>query len=588
MKSSSKTRKHLVSKTYTRGDLTSSVKLPIVVYALSLVALVFRFDWSESQGNSLAAFTLSFFMYTLVYWSSKEFLRLFAAGARLKTSILIILSFVCTFPYNLFTFDKYYYYRNTPYQFKSDPTSNSRFIEGLLANSPDISFPGKLQFFALLSIIFILLLYFARRGTSDALSLGLLVSTPIVMIQVWFNSSAGSAYSWVPTFEQPISNAYSYVVYKFPNGSAAVNADDFVHTSMISLFQNGTFENLMLFRRPLPYYLVSQLSFFVNSYYVWLLLNIAIWVGSTIIFSLITKNMNFSKSTRIVAMTGYSSAPLVLTFIGQPSTYVFTALGLSFYLYVVNRALVIETNGESGYRAILFSTLLFILTYVSEPWIAVIFLTVFFLRKLPASKLISILITSITVGILYRVLFPVLLDLEIDKSNEALPARTLKEAYLVVMSGNWPEILIRLISGLSGFVSSLTMMLFVPIAAVILLASFLNLNMPKSKKITGHENSFYLKSAQNLFFLGLLLQIFWSLGGNSWFGQFTHHISLLIFPSFILFAMSLEIINRVKQPLGTVLGLIAVAFTVYTSEPGISGMRQPMYQNFYGHSSTNL
>jgi hypothetical protein len=223
-----------------------------------------------------------------------------------------------------------------------------------------------------------------------------------------------------------------------------------------------------------------------------------------------------------------------------------------------------------------------------EPWLAIIFLTLYFLKKMKAYDLASIFVSAILVGVIYRTFFPLLLKLEVSKANEALPANALKEAYLVMLSGNWGEVLTRITTGIAGFMSSITMMLFAPIVCVIILGVFVKLNTVKSEKVILTENLFYLNSIKNLFLIGLLLQIFWALGGNSWFGQFTHHLSLLIFPSFILFAIAIEGIDNCKRLLGSSLGLVAVVFTIYTSEPSISGVRQPMYQNFYGHSSPNL
>ncbi len=581
--------------TKTSGDtVESSVRLlsdkrfiPLLFVA-SCISLVFRFDWTASQGNAWAAFMLSLFMYSLVYWSSNEFLNFFDVRVKLKSAVLLIMSLVCTFPYHLVSLDQYFYYRSNPYQFKSDPDSSKRFVDGLISNNPDIGFPGKLFFFAVVVAAFTFLAFLSWRSKNDTLKIGLMVSSPIVTLQAWFNSSAGSSYSWLPTFEQPIANAYTYIVYKFSNGQAAVNADDFVHTSMISIFQDGTYENLMLFRRPLPYYLVSQFSYFVNSYYIWLFFNIFTWVISAVIFYSVSKRLQLSKPSRIVGLIGYSSAPLLLTFVAQTSTYLFTSIALSFNLFLLSKVFAMPVESSKRNRLLMFSTVLCFLTYVMEPWIAIVFLTFYFLNKKQAKNLFSIFFGALIVGVIYRTFLPVLLKLDVNKANEAIPANALKEAYLVVMSGNWAEVLTRITTGISGFISSLTMMLFVPIVCLIVLGFFAKMNSARSEKPGDPESLFYVKSTQNLFLIGLLLQVFWALGGNSWFGQFTHHLSLLIFPSFILFAIAIDEIEKHKRFLGTSLGLVAVAITIYASEPIISGMRQPMYQNFYGHSSSNL
>ena len=85
----------------------------------------------------------------------------------------------------------------------------------------------------------------------------------------------------MPHFERSAKANYWYHSYLFSDGRGAVNADYFVFRALEDVFL-GTKEppNGMLFRRPFPYYLSAQASYFVNDYYVILVMNVLMWAAA--------------------------------------------------------------------------------------------------------------------------------------------------------------------------------------------------------------------------------------------------------------------------------------------------------------------
>jgi hypothetical protein len=103
----------------------------------------------------------------------------------------------------------------------------------------------------------------------------------LVLAQTAAHLSLRSPYTYSTHFERPPSANYWHVAYLLPPPGAAVNADTVRYMEVEEHFRGAPRPtNTALLRRAFLYYLASQVTSAANAYWVYLVLNIGLWIGA--------------------------------------------------------------------------------------------------------------------------------------------------------------------------------------------------------------------------------------------------------------------------------------------------------------------
>ena len=351
----------------------------------------------------------------------------------------------------------------------------------------------------------------------------------------WYNTSFGSPYSWVPTFEQSVNAklfqntnlAHLYVVHPFGNLSTYVNADDYVHSSLISLFQNGKYQNLMLIRRPFSYFLVSHIANFMDTYSAWILFNlICLLFLAFILHGWVRSRIHVPLASYLIPLVIIGS-PLMTSFIGQNSGYML-AVATPILIYLVADKLSSSEEFERGHLH-LFAALYLAANFVYDIsfWgIALLYAAVIG-KKLKFRWAISIWSFSIVSLGIYRALIIPALGLQIDNTNEVQILKLFKVAIGNISVSNTLSL-----SNLAfNSISSTTQMILticIPLSAFLLI-SCLAL-MPN--KLENSTFDYVLIKVSLL--CAFALQVLFNFGGNGWLATFPRFSSFILVPWLII------------------------------------------------------
>ena len=318
--------KKSVDKKNSKSHINSRFTLfPIFLFP---ALLLIRFPIGEAAMNQAYVASLPLGLLTLLLYRSVAPYLIHQKKA--FYSIYIILLVFISFPFRFFAVE-------VPGKQDYHPinkTESSQLVSELIDGNLSNSFPHKnLLFISLASFLVASLLYLRRLGKLLDLRevvLAAICSLAIFLI-TWKNTSWGSPYSWVPTLERAKADEYTYVVSHFSNGQGLVNADEFVNTSMLNLFNANAYENLMLIRRPIAYYFVSQLSGVLNPYYIWISFNLISWILAAASTYFLLKMIGFEFLSRAAATLLVSVFPLSAAYVGQTAPYFLNTL-LSIFI----------------------------------------------------------------------------------------------------------------------------------------------------------------------------------------------------------------------------------------------------------------
>jgi hypothetical protein len=239
-------------------------------------------------------------------------------------SYALILTFI-TFPFRLIIEEN----GRTVGYFPINNNQSSKLVSDLISGNLSAGFPNKNLLFFLISILLFAVLFFLYKTQRlrDIREIFLAsICSLAILLSTWKNTSWASPYSWVPSLERPKSEEYTYVVSHFSNGQGLVNADEFVNSSMVNLFNGYAYENLMLIRRPIAYYFVSQLSSLLNPYYLWISLNLITWLLAVFATYFLLRVIGFGFVPRAAASVLVSVFPLSAAYVGQSTPYFLSTL----------------------------------------------------------------------------------------------------------------------------------------------------------------------------------------------------------------------------------------------------------------------
>jgi hypothetical protein len=397
----------------------------VAVLGAGVILIAGRFDWRPSHyDNSKTAFILSgyLFIFTvpLVYFVTRALVRSRRVAVGLTTVVWLIFSL----PYRWLGLDHWYYYAHRPYFYTAAQvpiTPSTTFLPGGLDQLPD--FPLEAIFFgglAVAAIVIASIRWWRGRATGSSrrnLLLALsVVAFCAILAQTFLHTSMRSPYTYVPHYEQPEAKNYWYQDYMFADGTGAVNADQSAHGAIEQYFHgvDRTGSN-MIIRRPFAGYVTAQFSYFVNSYYIYVLINIGCWFVAVVCGYLLALRLAGERVALVFAVLIATGTGFVL-FVANPASYMiaFTLVLAALYLF---ERLVVDSP-RNIWRYLVFGGVLGLFSLVYDFYtIFPVLLAYGYVRKVRLRLLLGSLACALLVygGFLFA--HNVILGLSIDPTN---------------------------------------------------------------------------------------------------------------------------------------------------------------------------
>ena len=415
-------------------------------------------------------------------------------------------------------------------------SEKAKLLDEVILRHFPTDFQGKgitLGFISLIALIWVVL----RNKYDFKFKLSFIGIFLLGVLIIWNNTSFGSPYSWVPNFEST-GIQHFYVVHPAGDSIALVNADEFVHSSLVSLFNNGAFQNLMLIQRAFSYYLVSHLVNYLDLYNSWIILNLALLGFLIFLLLQFVSLKNVSRLNRVLITSTICMNPLMITFVGQSSGY-FSALFMSIFLFLFLKKASIKKgiyNNQFWSVVIIFTLANF--TYNHILWQLVLVFWYQISNKISYKQFVTLTIIPFTVAIVYRYLFIPQFELPIDTGNESQITDSIKLAGTQLFN---PSIDVIVDSIWTGVLSTFQIfsLIFVPLSLVVLLV----LIMLASSRT-------YVFEEKNLIILIILavifMQVVFTLGKMQSFGLMPR-LSSFVLVGYLLIAKFLaQSISRVN------------------------------------------
>jgi hypothetical protein len=396
------------------------------VLALGLVVLSGRYDWSSAvYVYSLRGYVSSAYMFVVFLPALYYTLDRFIPSRRVVLGITAVVAVLLTLPYRWLSLDRFYYYANRRQWYNLGepgvPLPKPDWFPGALSRLPAIPHESLIFGGLVLAGVVIAALFWQYKPKPLTIArnraiLGFYAIYGIILLQTWLHLSLRSPYSYVPHYERPPDANYWYVVYTFPKGKGAVNADLFVFRALDDYFSGIPHDvNLMLIRRSLPFYLTSHFSYFVNSFYVFLIFNIALWFCAVICGYLVARDLWDDRVALFTALMIAGGSGFIM-YVGQPMNYLAGYASIIIIIYLFYR-IVLENEHKSS-NFLLFGVLLGLFSMIYDIFHMYLFFfgyLVFIkqnLRRIFLSLIIALIIYEMFLFIQTNVL-----EVSIDQSN---------------------------------------------------------------------------------------------------------------------------------------------------------------------------
>jgi hypothetical protein len=403
---------------------------PIAVWVLvvgcGLGLLYARFDWSVEDGRFaergwlLSAYLFAILLPTVYYGACRLLRDRVAAG--LLTGLVFL---VTTLPWRLLGLDRFDYYADRPRYFRVDQIEGPNAIPTLqfLPEGVLRSFPFDWLFMPLLfafGVACIWGLWWVRERAAAAPSrvvpLLLTAAFAAICVQGYLHTSMRSPYTYVPHFKEPEEKQYWYLNYHFKDATGAVNADQFVFSALEEYFAGAPYdENNMLVRRPLSFYLAAQVSYFVNTFYVWLGLNALFWLAAV---AATGRWVGIVANPRAGVIAGalVTFSPGFVAFFGVPGMYLHSFTVAMIALWAFEELIVRGRRTTADFALFAGVMTLSMLVYDLLPVLASL-LVYGLARGVRAAPLVAALASAFVFSRVFTLLVTGVLDIEIVPTN---------------------------------------------------------------------------------------------------------------------------------------------------------------------------
>jgi hypothetical protein len=312
----------------------------LLVLASGLALLYARYDWDVGGGRfAKRGFVLSGYLLVILLPTCFYLARRFLHNTLVAVGVAAFVFIATTLPYELLGLDEIYYYRVRPqvYTIEQFPPSLEFLPQGALR-----AFPFDWLFMPLLfatGAAGIWGIWWLRNraglGSTRRIPALLTIAFAVICVQSFLHSSMRAPYTYLAYFQRPIAEQHWYHVYHFADGSGASEGDQFVFSPLEDYFQGAPRDgNNMLIRRPFSFYLASQASYFVNTFYVWLGLNCLFWLVAVFATARLVGQLTTERAGLIAgALTVVG--PGFIAFVATPAMYMqnYAAVAVALCLF---------------------------------------------------------------------------------------------------------------------------------------------------------------------------------------------------------------------------------------------------------------
>jgi hypothetical protein len=343
---------------------------PILIWFLVLAAGVVlihaRYDWGVRGGFfAKRGFYLSAYLFVLLlptfYYLTRRILR----STRAAVVLTAILFIVTTLPYRLLGLDQFYYYASAigaprPHVYYIDLiTPQLEFFPGGMLHA----FPYDYLYWPGLFAVGLAGIWaiwrFRNRGLTVSKRVPILISVAFaaICLQGSVHTSMRAPYTYLSYFQIRQSNGHWYHVYHFREGSGASEGDQYAYSLIEDYFQGAPRDGSnILIRRPFSFYLASQVSYFVNTFYVWLGLNCLFWLVAVIATGRLVARLATERAG-VIAGALTVVGPGFIAFVGTPAMYLqyYAAVAIALCLF---EDLVVRNQGRDHASVALFTGVL--------------------------------------------------------------------------------------------------------------------------------------------------------------------------------------------------------------------------------------
>jgi hypothetical protein len=398
----------------------------LLVVAVGIALIHARYDW-DVRGGFFAkrGFYLSAYLFVLLLPTFFYLTRRALRSARAAVVLTGILFIVTTLPYRLLGLDQFYYYASAigaprPHVYYIDLiTPSLEFFPGGMIHA----FPYDYLFWPGLLAVGLAGIWaiwrFRNRGLTVSKRLPILISVAFaaICLQASVHTSMRAPYTYLSYFQIRQSNGHWYHVYHFREGSGASEGDQYAYSPIEDYFQGAPRGGSnILIRRPFSFYLASQVSYFVNTFYVWLGLNCLFWLVAVIATARLVAHLSTERAG-VIAGALTAVGPGFVAFVGTPAMYLqyYVAVAVALCLF---EDLVVRNGGRDRASVALFTGVLALcaLVYDLQP-LFVVLLAYGLARKVQTAPLICSLVGAYAAYRGFGFVVTNLVGIHIDPSN---------------------------------------------------------------------------------------------------------------------------------------------------------------------------
>lgn len=315
----------------------------VLILSSGLLLLYGRYDWSaDVQRFAVRGFFTSGYIMVVLLPTLYYVVRAMTQRPHAAMIVTTIAFLIVTLPYRWLGLDRFSYYDHNPQWYTigspGTPIPETEWFPAGLAKLPAIPYEGL--FFGLLIVVGAVVAGLSwQRGPHsiklwrNRVILVFFLAYTLILLQSWLHLSMRSPFTYLPHYVKSRETNYWYHVYMFPEGKGAVIADQFVGAAIEDYFTGAPRDgNNMMIRRSMSFYIVSQFSYFINSYYVFLVLNIIFWFSAVICGYLFTRNIWCERVARLSAALIACGSGFIMS-VSTPTFYMINYASIIIVLF---------------------------------------------------------------------------------------------------------------------------------------------------------------------------------------------------------------------------------------------------------------
>jgi len=499
------------------NKLTEHRWLLVIIFVGMLLHLG-RYDWgTEVSQYSLRGFLCSAYFFSITIYSLFFLLRNIFQQKKYIWGLTLAFATLFSLPYRWLKLERFYYYRERSFFYEkidffshwarpwaedllipkpSNPIPITNWLPGAWKNLNDM--PHEALFFIVLLamglLILVICLKVNEKHTQNRvqsrryiyLLFGLFL---IILLQSYLHLSLRSPYVYITHFGRPPEQNQLYVKFLFPDYEGAVNADVGIFRALENHFMGTSGETYTSdIRRAYPFYISSQLSYFIGMYKSFLFINILLWYISCLCAYLLGRNW-WNQEVGLYMAFFVGCGPGFIMYVAQPMMYLsgFAAIVIIIYLF---ERLLIGTGFKNVSKPTMGNFLLFgcivglgSLVYDFFAWY-VFFLLYGLFRRISLKGLMVSLGVGLSIYSGFLWIQTGVLHITLNTSNSGRINESIKNIFSLVVQKRIGSIYTLTLNFFGTYLNQLTHVFFVIPVILALCGIFLIRNKPQIRTLS--------------------------------------------------------------------------------------------------------